>query len=58
MEGKVKQFLIDEPLANAVLQYLVKKPYGEVAVLIGGLMQLKETQHAETPPISLVPKEN
>jgi len=36
-----KQFIIQEDLANAILQYLASKPYSEVFQLIGGLQQLK-----------------
>ena len=38
----MKTFLLPEPLGTAILNYLGKQPYTEVAALIGGLMQLKE----------------
>lgn len=54
----MKQYIIPEQLANAVLQYLGKQPYVEVATLISGLMQLKEIspQTSTGPTVSLVPK--
>jgi len=36
-----KQFIIQEDLANAILQYLASKSYAEVFQLIGGLQQLR-----------------
>lgn len=36
-----KQFIIQEDLANAILQYLASKPYGEVFQLINALQQLR-----------------
>jgi len=36
-----KQFIIQEDLANAILQYLASKPYGEVFQLISALQQLR-----------------
>jgi hypothetical protein len=49
-EGKVKNFIISETLANATLQYLGKRPYVEVAALVAGLMQLKEVPPPEPKP--------
>jgi len=44
-----KQFIIQEDLANAILQYLASKPYGEVFQLIGGLQQLRIMENPELP---------
>ena len=44
-----KQFIIQEDLANAILQYLASKPYGEVFQLIGGLQQLSIMDAPELP---------
>ena len=54
----MKQFLIDEPLAITILNYLGKRPYIEVAALIAGLMQLQEAPRIAVPPVSLAPKES
>lgn len=37
-----KQFLIDEELANKILDYLDEKPYKEVYEICEGLLHLKE----------------
>lgn len=37
-----KQFLIDEELANKILDYLDDKPYKEVYEICEGLLHLKE----------------
>jgi len=50
----MKKFMIEEKLANAILQYLGRQPYLEVVNLITGLMQLKE---ASPPPEPPAPKE-
>jgi len=42
-----KQFIIQEDLANAILQYLASKPYGEVFQLISGLQQLRMFESPE-----------
>ena len=42
-----KQFIIQEDLANAILQYLASKPYGEVFQLINALQQLKMFENSE-----------
>ncbi len=42
-----KQFIIQEDLANAILQYLASKPYGEVFQLISGLQQLRIMENSE-----------
>lgn len=44
-----KQFIIQEDLANAILQYLASKPYGEVYQLISGLQQLRIMDAPELP---------
>ena len=44
-----KQFIIQEDLANAILQYLASKPYGEVFQLIGALQQLRIMDIPELP---------
>lgn len=36
-----KYFLIDERLANAILNYLIEKPFKEVAPFIDGLQRLQ-----------------
>ena len=46
-----KQFIIQEDLANAILQYLASKPYGEVFQLIGGLQQLRIMENPELPEL-------
>ena len=52
----MKTFVIPQNLAEAILQYLVRQPYGDVAVLVTGLMQLKEIGQGE-PALKVVPKE-
>lgn len=52
--GEMKTFLLPEQLGNAVMQYLGKQPYVEVAPLIAGMMTLKE---APPMPLAVVPKE-
>jgi len=52
----MKTFAVPEDLANAILQYLIRQPYGDVAVLVTGLMQLKEIGTGE-PALKIVPKE-
>ena len=42
-----KQFIIQEDLANAILQYLASKPYGEVFQLINALQQLRIFENPE-----------
>jgi hypothetical protein len=37
-------FIINEQLAQKILNYLALKPYGEVAPLIAELMQLKKVE--------------
>ncbi len=37
-------FTIDEKLANAVLQYLASRPYGEVFQLIAALTKLEKVE--------------
>jgi hypothetical protein len=41
-----KQFLIDEELAQAILDYLTTKPYCEVYELVRGLQQLSVASDA------------
>jgi hypothetical protein len=53
MGGTMKVFLLPEQLGNAVLQYLGRQPYLDVAPLVAGLMALKE---AQPMPLSIVPK--
>jgi len=50
----MKTFLLPEPLGTAILNYLGKQPYTEVAAMIAGMMQLKE---APPLPLAIVPKE-
>jgi hypothetical protein len=38
----MKVFAINEAVANEILQYLTKQPYGEVVGMINRLMQLQE----------------
>jgi hypothetical protein len=40
-ENKLKTFLIDEKLANGILQYLGKQPYIEVFPFVQGLQMLE-----------------
>ena len=50
----MKEYAVSEQLVNAVLNYLGKQPYIEVAQLIGALGQIQEV-----PPMPLsVVKEN
>jgi hypothetical protein len=52
MEGK-KVFAIEEDFANAVLQYLVKKPFAEVHYFVQGFQSLRTVEmyknHAPIP---------
>lgn len=51
-----KQFLIDEELANKIIDMLDDKPYKEVYVVMEGLLHLKEVQNT-TPVVPVeVPK--
>ena len=50
----MKVFLLPEQLGQVILNYLAKQPYGEVAPMVGGIMNLKE---APPLPLACVPKE-
>ena len=50
----MRVFLLPEELGNAVVSYLAKQPYAEVAALVSAMMQLKEAPPA---PLAIVPKE-
>jgi uncharacterized iron-regulated protein len=43
------QFIIEETLAQQILTYLADRPYKEVMVLIGQLMQLKKIEEPKEP---------
>ncbi len=43
----MKKYEISEELANALLNYVGKRPYIEVAGLVTGLQQLKEIPEVE-----------
>jgi hypothetical protein len=43
------KFEIEEKLAQEVLNYLIDRPYKEVMVLIGQLMQLKKIEEPKEP---------
>ena len=47
----MNKFEIDEDLAQSILNYLSEKPYKEVMVLVGKMMQLKKI---ETPDSAAV----
>jgi len=51
----MKQYVVPEQLVNAVLNYLGKQPYVEVAPLINAFGQIKEVPPA---PLAAVPPEN
>lgn len=53
----MKTFVISEPLANAILQYLGRQPYAEVAGMVAALMQLKEVVPSSVSgsPLKVVP---
>jgi hypothetical protein len=53
-----KQFIIQEDLANAILQYLASKPYTEVFQLIGGLQQLKIFESSKPQEEKLKPEKS
>ncbi|MBB4277018.1 hypothetical protein [Rhizobium mongolense] len=53
----MKNFIINEELANAVFNYLSTKPYREVAGLMAGLGQLQPVQ-LEQPAESKTEAEN
>ena len=38
------KFIIDEKLAQAILDYLIQKPYREVAALINDLLKLERVK--------------
>ena len=46
----MKTFLLPEPTAQKIINYLVKQPYDEVYLLVSDLMQLKTIE--PNPPIS------
>jgi len=50
----MKMFLLPQPLGNAILQYLGRQPFVEVAGMIKALDQLQE---APPLPLAIVPKE-
>jgi hypothetical protein len=45
--GKMKQFAIDEKLANDILYYLANRPMIEVEGFVNGLRRLKEIKIEE-----------
>lgn len=49
MTNKAPDFVINGDLAQAIADYLVTRPYREVAALIAALQQLKPVS-AEQPP--------
>jgi hypothetical protein len=49
----MKTFLLPEPVAQKTIDYLVKRPYDEVYLLIAELMQLQTIE----PTLPLVYKE-
>ena len=53
-----KQFIIQEDLANAILQYLASKPYAEVFQLIGGLQQLRMFESPKPQEEKLKPEKS
>ena len=38
------KFIIDEKLAQAILDYLIQKPYREVAALINDILRLERVK--------------
>lgn len=51
-----KQFLIDEELANKIIDMLDDKPYKEVYEIMEGLLHLKEVPQVVAPIVPEVPK--
>lgn len=51
----MKQFIIQEPLAQAILNYLAERPYKEVFQLVMAMQVLKEVPN-EDPAIKEVKK--
>jgi len=47
-----KQFIIDEELANKILQHLSMQPFCEVADMCNGLLRLKEIPQVGSEPVS------
>lgn len=46
----VPQFVIPEPLANKILNYLGNRPYIEVYEMIGAMLRLEKAPEAVMPP--------
>jgi hypothetical protein len=53
----MKTFLLPEQLGNALLNYLGKRPYVEVAAFVVALSQLEEAGNAPKVPLKIVPGE-
>lgn len=45
----MKQFIINEDLANEIMRYLHTKPFGEVWQMVNGLSQIQEVKEKEEP---------
>ena len=49
----MKQYSIDHNFVDALFQYLMKRPMGEVEQLVNGLRQLEEIEPPTTKPPAL-----
>ncbi len=52
VNSMTKQFIIDEELANKILQHLSMQPFCEVADMCNGLLRLKEIPQVGSEPVS------
>ena len=48
MQNQEKKYLITESLANLVIQYLARKPYGEVYELVSAMQKIDEIKEEVT----------
>lgn len=54
-EKQVKQYILSEDLGQAVLNYLVAKPYQDVFKLVEGLSKIPEHK-PEVPKLEVTPE--
>ena len=49
VEEQMKMYAVREDVLNAVIQYLMTQPYGQVANIMQGLSQAQEVENAPEP---------